>query len=40
MENNKETYLKYKCSIIPVINVHVCVIMKCTTSDSFNDFLD
>lgn len=39
MENNMKTYLKYKCSIIPVINVHVCVIMKCT-SDSFNDFLD
>lgn len=33
-------YKKYKCSILPVNNVHVCVVMKCTTSDSLYDFLD
>lgn len=40
MENNMKIYLKYKCSIIFVINVYVCVIMKCIISDFFNDFFD
>lgn len=40
MENNKKIYLKKKCSIIFVINVYVCVIMKFIISDFFNDFFD